>query len=201
MAEKRKITELDLRSYKNRHSFVSKLVRVVWNVAWLLLFRPTPDRGFGVFVLWRIFLLRLFGAKIGRHCVVRSSTKIWLPWNLEMGDWVAISEDCDVYNADKISIGDRTTISKGAFLCGASHDITSPTMELVQAPITIGTDAWIAARAIVLPGLTIGNGAVVAAGAVVTKDVASWTVVGGNPAKVIKTRKLNGQITERQNND
>ena len=191
---------LDLKNYKNRHSFGSKIARVLWNVVWLLLFRPTPDRMLGVFVKWRIFLLRLFGAKVGRYCAVRSSAKIWLPWNLVMGDWVAISEDCDVYNADKISIGDRTTISKGVFLCGASHDVASPTMELVQAPITIGSDAWVAARAIVLPGVTVGNGAVVAAGAVVAKDVASWTVVAGNPAKVIKTRKLNDQITERQHN-
>ena len=186
------MAELDLKNYKNRHSLRSKIARVLWNVVWLLLFRPTPDRVLGVFVWWRISLLRLFGAKIGRHCAVRSSAKIWLPWNLEMGDWVAISEDCDVYNADKISIGDRTTISKGAFLCGASHDITSPTMELVQAPIAIGSDAWIAAWAIVLPGLTIGNGAVVAAGSVVAKDVEPWTVVGGNPAKNIKKRDLKG---------
>lgn len=185
------MAELDLKNYKNRHSLGSKIARLLWNVVWVLFFRPTPDRVLGVFVWWRIFLLRLFGAKIGKHCAVRSSAKIWLPWNLEMGDWVAISEDCDVYNADKISIGDRTTISKGAFLCGASHDIKSPTMELVHAPITIGCDAWVAARSIVLPGLTIGDGAVVAAGAVVTKDVAPWTVVGGNPAKAIKTRKLN----------
>ena len=184
------MAELNLKNYKNRHSLGSKTVRVLWNVVWLLLFRPTPDRVLGVFGWWRIFLLRLFGAKIGRHCAVRSSAKIWLPWNLEMGEWVAISEDCDVYNADKISIGDRTTISKGVFLCGASHDISSPIMELVHAPIYIGNDAWIAARAIVLPGLVVGDGAVVAAGAVVTKDVAPWTVVGGNPAKVITTRAL-----------
>ena len=186
------MAELDLKNYKNRHSFGSKIARVLWNIVWLTMFRPTPDRFLGIFVWWRIFLLRLFRAKIGRHCAVRNSAKIWQPWNLEMGDWVAISEDCDVYNADKICIGDRTTISKGAFLCCASHDVTSPTMELVHAPIVIGRDAWVAARAIVLLGLTIGNGAVVAAGSVVTKDVEPWTVVGGNPARIIKKRALKG---------
>jgi len=103
---------------------------------------------------------------------------------------VAIDEGCDIYAVDKIRIGDRTTISRGTFLCCAGHDVTSPTMELTYAPITIGSDAWVAARAIIMPGVTIGDGAVVAAGAVVTKDVPPWTVVGGNPAKVIKKREL-----------
>ncbi len=181
---------LDLKNYKNRHSMKSKMARAIWNVVWLLLFRPTPDRGIGFFVWWRIVLLRLFGAKIGKHCAVRNSAKIWQPWNLELGDWVAISEECDIYSADKIHIGDRSTISRGVFLCCASHDVTSPIMELTYAPITIGHDAWVAGRAIVLPGVSIGDGAVVAAGAVVTKDVEPWTVVGGNPAKFLKKRVL-----------
>lgn len=184
------MAELDLKNYRNRHSLGSKIARAVWNVVWLFLFRPTPDRGFEFFVRWRVCLLRLFGAKIGRHCAIRNSCKIWQPWNLEIGDWVALSEDCDIYAVDKIRIGDRSTISRGAFLCCASHDIASATMELTYAPITIGSDAWVAARAIVMPGVTIGDGAVVAAGAVVTKDVEPWTVVGGNPAKFIKRREL-----------
>ena len=184
------MAELDLKNYKNRHSMKSKVARLLWNIVWLLLFRLTPDRGLGVFVWWRIFLLRLFGAKIGKHCAIRNSAKIWQPWNLELGDWVAVSEDSDIYSADKIHIGDRSTISRGTFLCCASHDIESRIMELTYAPITIGHDAWVAGHAIVLPGVTIGDGAVVAAGAVVTKDVEPWTVVGGNPAKFIKKREL-----------
>ena len=142
-----------------------------------------------VFVRWRCWLLRVFGAKIGAHCAVRNSCKIWQPWNLEVGDWVALSEDCDIYAVDKIKIGSRTTVSRGAFLCSASHDIASTTMELTHEPITIGSDAWVAGHAIVLPGVTIGDGAVVGAGAVVTHDVEAWTVVGGNPAKFIKRRE------------
>ena len=186
------MVELNLRNYKNRHSRNSKIARALWNVVWLFLFRPTPDRGVEYFVRWRIALLRLFGAKIGRHCAVRNSAKIWQPWNLELGDWVAISDACDIYSVDKIKIGDRTTISSGVFLCCAGHDITSSIMELTYSPITIGHDAWVAARAIVMPGVKIGDGAVVAAGAVVTKDVEPWVVVGGNPAKFIKKRVIKG---------
>ena len=182
--------ELDLKNYKNRHSVKSKIARVIWNVVRMFLFRPTPDRLLEVFVAWRRFLLRLFGAKIGKHCAIRNTARIWAPWNLELGDWVAISEECDIYNVEKIVIGARSTVSRGAFLCCAGHDIESPIMELTCSPITIGHDAWIAARAIVLPGVSIGDGAVVAAGAVVTKDVEPWTVIGGNPAKFIKKRVL-----------
>ncbi len=184
------MAELNLNDYKNRHSLKCKIARMLWNIVWIFLFRPTPDRGLVFFVRWRIILLRLFGAKIGKHCALRNSVKIWQPWNLEIGDWVALSEDCDIYSVDKIHIGDRSTISRGVFLCCASHDVTSPIMELTYAPITIGCDAWIAGRAIILPGIDIGNGAVVAAGSVVTKSVEPWTVVGGNPAKFIKKRIL-----------
>lgn len=181
--------ELDLKNYKNRHSIKSKLARAIWNVVWTLFFRPTPEHS-GLFNGWRILLLRLFGAKIGSDCVVKSSCEIWQPWNLTIGDRVALSEHVICYTVDKIIIGNQSTISREAFLCCASHDVTSPIMELTYAPITIGTNAWIAGRVIVLPGRKVGDGAVVAAGSVVVKDVEPWTIVGGNPARLIAKREL-----------
>ena len=183
------MTELDLKNYKNRHSLKNKLVRAIWNLVWTLFFRPTPEHSV-MFNSWRILLLRLFGAKIGSHCVVKSSCEIWQPWNLIMEDYVALSEHVICYTVDKITIGSQTTISREAFLCCASHDVTSPIMELTYAPIIIGANAWIAGRAIILPGRKIGDGAVVAAGAVVVKDVEPWTIVGGNPARFIAKREL-----------
>ena len=180
--------ELDLKNYKNRHSLGSKIVRVVWNVVWLLLFRPTP-RG-NLFRPWRILLLKLFGAKVKWSSNVLPSCRIWAPWNLTMGAYACLSQRVDCYNVNQIVIGDQATVSQDTMLCTASHDISSKILELTTAPVMIGTGAWIAARAIVLPGVMIGEGAVVAAGAVVTKDVEIWTVVGGNPAKFIKKREL-----------
>lgn len=181
---------LDLRHYKNPHTLKSKVARACWNVVWFLLFRPTPQRGFFFFNAWRIFLLRLFGARIGRHCAVKSSVRVWLPWNLELGDYVALDECVNCYSVDKIRIGSSSIVSRETFLCCASHDITSSTIELVASPIQIASQVWLGARVIVLPGVTLGEGAVVAAGSVVTKDVASWSVVGGNPARFIKERIL-----------
>lgn len=188
--EKEMKVELDLKHYKNRHSIKSRVMRVIWNVTWLLFARWTPQRGIRIFNTWRIFLLRLFGAKIGKRSWVMSSCEIWQPWKLVIGDEVSIAEHVVLYSVDTITIGDQVVISREAFLCCASHDVTSPIMELKTAPITIGANAWIAARAMVMPGRSIGEGAVVAAGAVVTRDVASWTVVGGNPAREIGRRVL-----------
>lgn len=178
---------LDLKNYKNRHSVNSKLARALWNVAWLFLFRPTPR---GLLYGWRRFLLRLFGAQIGRGVNILPSCKIWQPWNLTMGNYSCLSEKVDCYSVDKIFIGAQVVVSQGVFLCCASHDISSPIMELTYKPITIKDNAWIAAGAFVAPGVVIGEGAVVGARAVVTKDVAPWTVVAGNPAKFIKERVM-----------
>lgn len=184
------MAELDLKSYKNRHSLKSKLARAIWNSVYWMVFRMTPDK-VGMFEKWRILLLKCFGARIGAEThSIYSTAEIWAPWNLELGDNVALSQHANIYAVDKISIGNNSVISREAFLCTASHDISSPIMELTTAPITIGANCWVCARAMILPGVTIGDGAVVAAGAVVTKDVEPWTVVGGNPARFIKKREL-----------
>lgn len=180
--------ELDLKNYKNRHSLRSKVARVLWNVVWLLLFRPTP-RG-NLFRPWRIALLKLFGGKVKWTSNVLPSCRIWQPWKLTMGDYACLSEDVDCYTVDEVVIGAQTTVSQGVKLCTAGHDTSSRIMELTYIPIHIGANAWVAAWSTILPGVTIGEGAVVAAGAVVTKDVEPWTVVGGNPAKFIKKRVL-----------
>jgi len=179
--------KLDLANYQNRHSLKSKVARAVWNIVWLLLFRPTPR---GILYGWRRFLLRVFGAKIGKGAHILPSCKVWQPWKLTMGEHSCLSEYVDCYSVDTITIGAQTVISQDAFLCCASHDITSSTMELTHKPIVIGSNAWVAARAFIGPGVTIGEGAVVGACAVVTKDVAPWTVVAGNPARYVKTRIL-----------
>lgn len=135
-------------------------------------------------------MLLAFGALIGRGVRVQGSARIWQPWRLQIGDHSWIDGNVCLYSVDDIRIGSNAVVSEGAFLCTASHDIRSSTFELKTAPIAVGDMAWIGARAIVLPGVTIGTGAVIAAGAVVTKDVAPWTVVGGNPAREIGRREI-----------
>ena len=178
---------LDLAHYRNRHSTRSRVARALWNATWILLIRPTPR---GVLYGWRRFLLRMFGARIGRGAHVLPSCRIWQPWMLTMGDHSCLSEHVDCYSVDRVTIGAQAVVSQGAFLCTASHDISSPVMELTHAPIVVGPQAWVAARAFVGPGRTIGEGAVVGACSVVTRDVEPWTVVAGNPARVIGRRAI-----------
>ena len=135
-------------------------------------------------------LLRVFGAKIGNSCTILPSARVWAPWTLVVDSRICLSEAVDCYCVDKIILKEHANVSQDAALYTASHDLSSPRMALTTAPIILDRDSWVCARAIILPGVTIGEGAVVAAGAVVTKDVEPWTVVGGNPAKFIKKREL-----------
>lgn len=175
------------KEYVNRLTKANLLGRALWNVAWLLLFRPFPLK---VFRPWRNFVLRLFGAKIAPRAGVYASCRVWCPWHLVLKRNAWLGPDVDCYNVNMVTLGEDVTVSQGAYLCSASHDIGSQGFELLTKPIVIGDRAWVASHAIVLPGVTIGEGAVVGAGAVVTKDVEPWTVVGGNPAKFIKKREL-----------
>ena len=168
------------------HSLANKVGRVLWAAVWLLLFRPSPRVLFG----WRRFLLRLFGARIGRNSRISPGVRIWAPWNLIVGDETAIAHGVDCYCVDEITIGNHATVSQHAFLCGATHDISDPHMRLVSAPICIADQAWICADAFVAPGLSVEEGAVVGARSVVTRDVEAWSVVAGNPAKRIGQREL-----------
>ena len=173
-------------------SLANKLARSVWQVVWLLLYRPTPR----LFHPWRCLLLRLFGAKLGRAVHPYPSARIWAPWNLEMGDHACLSEGVDCYCVAPIRIGARTTVSQYSFLCTASHDYTRADMPLVTAPITIGERVWITADVFVGPGVTIGDGAVVTARSSVFTDIPPWVVARGNPAVPVKARVLQGDQPE-----
>jgi putative colanic acid biosynthesis acetyltransferase WcaF len=159
--------------------------RALWGICqWL--FRLSPRPCFG----WRRFLLRRFGAIVGAHAHTYPSTRIYFPWNLRIGDWSAIGEEALIYNLGPVVIGQKATISHRAHLCAGTHDYTRPDLPLLKPPIAIGDQAWICADVFVGPGVTVGEGAVVGARAVVVKDVEPWTIVAGNPARVIKRREL-----------
>ena len=176
---------MEVKPYKNNLGLKNKVRRAIWGIAYIFFFRPTPNI---LFWEWRAFLLRLFGAKIGKHCKIRSSAIFWAPWNLELGDYVSIGQKAQIYSVDKILLHTKVCISQGAYLCTASHDITNKDNPLITAPIHINSFGWVAADAFVGMGVNIGEGAVVGARAAVFKDVEPWTVAVGNPAKFIKKR-------------
>lgn len=162
----------------------NRLARAVWGMVWIALFRPSPRP----FHAWRCFLLRCFGARIGRGVAVHASARIWAPWNLEMGDYSCLGPGVDCYTVAHIRIGSYATVSQYSFLCAASHDIDSPDMCLITAPIVLEDHVWVAAGAFIGLGVTVHEGAVIGARATVWKNVPAWTVVGGNPARTLRRR-------------
>lgn len=155
----------------------------VWRVINALIFGWCGNR-------CRQLLLRFFGARIGKECLICRGVLVYAPWNLVVGDMVCVGPNVELYNKDTIRIGSGVVISQDSYLCTASHDISSPLMVLTKSEIVVNDNVWIAARANILPGVVIGDGAVVGACAVIAKDVPSWSVVVGNPARVVKKRVL-----------
>ncbi len=181
----------DLKDYREeKPRFV---LRLLWCVINATLFRVLI--GVKLHVL-RNSLLRLFGAKLPNRAMIYPSCKIFAPWNLEVGLYAAIGPNTELYNKGKITIGENTVISQGSFLCTASHDISKSLLPLQVNPIVIEDRVWVAADAYIGPGVTIGAGAVVGARAAVFKDVEAWHVVGGNPAKFIKTREFDASASD-----
>ncbi|NBW75688.1 MAG: putative colanic acid biosynthesis acetyltransferase [Sphingomonadaceae bacterium] len=167
-------------------SLGNRLLRFCWGLAWLLLARFTPPQLHG----WRRLVLRGFGAKIGRGVRVHSSVRIWLPVNLELGDFCLIGPGAHLYNQGRIVIGARSVVSQGAHICASTHDIADPHFQLLLRPVTIGEQAWIAAEAFVGPGVTVGDRAVIGARAALFEDAAPDGVYSGNPARLLKQRGL-----------
>jgi putative colanic acid biosynthesis acetyltransferase WcaF len=177
-------TQIDLSKSITKWSWKTKITRGLWNLAWLFLFRPTPKR---MGNRWRIRLIRRFGADI-KGAYLLPACRILQPWKLHLGNNVVIGADVEIYNYADVTVGDMTVISQYSYLCTGTHDYTLPDMPLIWAPITIGSECWIAAGVFIAPGVTIGDGAVIGARSVVTKDMPAWTVCAGNPCRPLKPR-------------
>ncbi|HVS53806.1 MAG TPA: WcaF family extracellular polysaccharide biosynthesis acetyltransferase [Opitutaceae bacterium] len=171
-----------IRHLKNKnYPPATQAKRVGWGVV-AVLFRSSPN----FFPGWRNFLLRCFGARIGRGVRIHPSVRVMFPWNLALADHVVIGHGANLYALAPISIASHVLISQGVHLCAGSHDYRQPHFPIAHAPITIGSGTWIAAEAFVGPGVNVGAGAVVGARSVVMNDVAARTLVAGNPARVVR---------------
>ena len=163
-----------------------KLYRLFWRIVALFFFKPFT---LPFFNNYRNLLLKCFGAKIGRNSIVYSSAYIPSPRNLIIGRESAIGPGVQLH-IGKTIIGDKVTISQRTYLCSATHQTNSLNLPFIAGKIVINDFAWIAAEAYIMSNVTIGEGAIVGARACVFKNVEDWTIVGGNPAKLIKKRIL-----------
>ncbi len=138
----------------------------------------------------RRFFYRVEGMSIGGGSSIHMGAVFYKASNIKIGRDSIIGENAVFDGRDKLIIGDHTDIASEVMIYNAEHDINDKNFAAITAPVEIGDYVFIGPRAVILPGVKIGKGAVVGAGAVVTKDVESFTIVGGVPAKVIGERKL-----------
>ena len=166
------------------HSRKNQLARVLWQVVYCLLFRPSPR----VLHAWRRWLLRCFGAQVGRGVRTFPNIKVWAPWNLQLGDYASIGDGVDCYSVGRLVLGDYVTVSQYSILCTATHDYSYLHCPLRVDDIHIQSHAWVCAQAFIMPGVTVGEGTVVGARSTVLKSLPAWKVAVGTPCRVISAR-------------
>lgn len=157
---------------------------LIWDYTWLLLCAWTPKPANA----WRLFWLRVFGARLHGRPFVHQRARIQIPWNLTMHDRACLGDRANAYTLGEIEIGEEATVAQECYLCTGTHAFDMPAMNLVTAKISIGAKAFLGARSFVMPGVSIGSGAVVGACSVVTRDIPADSIVAGNPARVLRSR-------------
>jgi putative colanic acid biosynthesis acetyltransferase WcaF len=165
-------------------SLKNRLARSIWGLISFFFFEYSPKPLHS----WRVFILRICGAKVGKGVHIYPKVKIWAPWNLILGDRCGIANGATLYSQGKIFVGKFAVISQGVYICTGTHDYTNPGFPLITKPVVIGDNTWVAADTFVHPGVTLGEGCVVGARSVVTKDMPGWMVCSGFPCIPIKKR-------------
>jgi len=175
---------LQLTPYESPWTVRQRLLMLLWGVTWFVFCRWTPKP----LNAWRLLWLRLFGATISGRPFVHQRARITLPWNLTLSDRACLGDRSEAYSLGPVIVEEGATVAQEVCLCTGTHDFLDPALPLVTRGICIGRHAFIGARAFLLPGITIGEGAVVGACSVVTRDVPPWSIVAGNPARVLGQR-------------
>ena len=152
----------------------------------------------------RTMLYRLSGIRIGSGSTIKGSMRLWGKQQLTIGKGVTINTPCAICLDAPVTIGDRVSIGHDVIIVTGSHEIGPHWRRsgaLKPYPVVIEEGAWICAGAMILPGVTIGAGSIVAAGAVVTKNVLPDTLVGGSPARVLRTLPRLGEQEQTEQSE
>ncbi|KQS30700.1 putative colanic acid biosynthesis acetyltransferase [Dyadobacter sp. Leaf189] len=156
----------------------------LWWIVQALLFRTSPQFMYG----WRRFLMRCFGAKVGKNVIIRPSVQTQFPWKVSIGDHSWIGDDVRLYSLGHITIGDNVVISQKSYLCTGSHDYTDESFPIFAQEIKIEPGCWLATDVYVGPGVTIGAGTVIGARSSVFRSLPAKKICVGSPAKAIRDR-------------
>ncbi|MGY4472347.1 putative colanic acid biosynthesis acetyltransferase WcaF [Bradyrhizobium sp. LB9.1b] len=163
----------------------SGLTVLLWQTVQQTLFAWSPQPAYG----WRRWLLRLFGAKVGKGVLVRPTARVTYPWKVQLGNHCWIGDHAELYSLGPITVGDNAVVSQRSYVCAATHDYNNITFPLVAIPVVVEHEAWIAADCFIAPGVTVGAGAIVGARSTVLASVPRATIVAGHPAEFKGNRK------------
>lgn len=160
--------------------------RIVWYFVNACFFtsRWLPVSGF------KVFLLRLFGAKVGRGVNIKPAVNIKYPWRLKIGDYVWIGEAVWIDNLANVTIGNNVCISQGALLLCGNHNFKKNSFDLITGEIRLEDGVWIGARSMVGPGVTCRSHSILSIQSAASSDLESYTIYRGNPAVPVKERKI-----------
>ncbi len=172
--------------YQNPWPIWTHLVLFIWKFLWVLLCSWTPK----VFNPWRLLVLKIFGARISGMPFVHQRARIQITWHLKMHNRACLGERTNAYSLGNIEILEGATIAQEAYLCTGTHDINSSSFQLITQKITIQPNAFVGARAMILPGVSIGNTPVVGPKELETNNVKHNEIFAGNPARKIGNRTM-----------
>ena len=184
MDEKRQYQDLSLFRMPAGFRGRSAVVVQIWWIVQATFFRMSPQILYG----WRNFLLRAFGATIGKAVRIRSTTRVTYPWKLTIGDYVWVGDDCVFYNLGEIVLGSHVAVANDVYFCTGLHDYRRIDFPIGEKPIRIEDEVWIPNDVFIGPGVTVGKGSIVGARSTVLNDLPGGMICYGNPAKAIKPR-------------
>jgi putative colanic acid biosynthesis acetyltransferase WcaF len=161
---------------------------LLWEAIWPLFCAWTPKPCNP----WRLFILRQFGATIHGQPFVHQRARIEHPWNLTLHSKSCLGDRAHAYCLAAVEISAGACVAQEAYLCTGTHDFRLTHRPLQTAPIQIGANAFIGARAFLFPGVSIGDGSIVGACSVVTRSIPPACVVVGNPARAKQTTMSTG---------
>lgn len=138
----------------------------------------------------KLYLLNMFGCKLGVGVVIKPGVNIKYPWKLSIGNYTWIGEDVWIDNLDYVTIGDNCCLSQGVMLLCGNHNYKSSRFDLITLPITLENGVWIGAQSVVCPGVTCFSHSVLAVGSVTTKNLKAFTIYQGNPAIEVRSRVI-----------
>jgi putative colanic acid biosynthesis acetyltransferase WcaF len=162
----------------------SKVIVQLWWLIEKTLFAWSPQFLYS----WRRFLLRLFGAKIGKGVLLRPSVRVTYPWKVSIDDYTWVGEDCILYSLGNITIGSHVAIAHGVYFNTGLHDYKSENFDIGAKPVIIEDQSWITNDVYIAPGVTIGKGCVIGARSSVMKSMPEGYICYGSPAVPIKKR-------------